>query len=400
MYFNGDERTEECFDTFDQPVDFMKEYFCSYIYQVSEKRINRYKKKAESECVNFLYEKFPDIKKFNLPFYEILIYLILIKLFDSEKDNYAEDFFKIIHDYYLLDKSLKKNKESLLAIEESLYKDTNILKLADFHFENACKRFIARRSYSKDYNESNFMQCLPIEEEDCLSLIEDCLNGFWVDASHYLKGIISVEDDTNHPFRDQISSLENQIKKLEKDNSVLLKKNNEYCMQIQFLKKDIEQIRNYSDNKYEKIISELKRENENYKKKLKTFTKKESISSEEPLPEEKILEKPIPAAMELDTSLNYIFITDPEYRSSKRIEQTFPNSLITKETISYAQTKNVTAVIFLTKNLKHSDYYKSKDFCIDHDIPYIHCVPVNVDSIKEKMLHDLKDIVAVKKGGC
>ena len=399
MYQYGDIKVDKYFDNLESSTDYMGDYLFSYIYEVPEKRINRYKKKAEVECLHYLYESLPGINK-NLSLYQILIELITTAILHPDDDSCVSYLFKMVHDYYISDDFLERNHETLLAMGDIFKEDANYIKLAEFHFENACKRFIARRSCSDNYNLSNFMQCLPKQDEDFLSILEDCLNGLWIDILRCLKDTLSTQKNNTHSFMSQLSAMEEKNKELQDQNAALYKKNDEYCTQIRYLKKDIEQMRNYSDNKYKNIIAELKRENDSYKKKIEAFSKKENPHTEEIIPKEKEEDTPYPEDMEVDTSLNYIFITDPEYRSSKRIEQTFPNSLITKETISYAQTKNVTAVIFLTKNLKHSYYYKSKDFCVDHNIPYIHCVSVNVDSIKEKMLHDLKDIVAVKKGGC
>lgn len=378
----------------------INDYIDSFAFTISSKRLNRFVGKAIPPCETFINEMFPRVDGKTSPLYDSLLDLMGYALLYHEEEKVPLDFSRVINDYAVEDRDFFENVESFLPDDEEHFIQPRFLEIAENEFKMSCQRYIRAKALSGRINESNFMNCVPQKTEDVLLLLTDVINGLWISVINELK-LSSLESSvTDCETENLLFEKEQEIKQLRLEITAVNKEKDNLEKQIRYLKEEKETIRNGLIQRNVKDNEELVKERDFYKRKYESLleTQKEksiekTIKNEEepqiPLQEEN--EK------ELDLTKHYVFVTGPHYLYAKKIENEFPNSVITTIRVERAQVIGADAVVFLTKNLKHSDYYKAKDICKDNNIPYVHTACINIDEIKKAMFDAFKECRLTKE---
>ena len=184
------------------------------------------------------------------------------------------------------------------------------------------------------------------------------------------------QKETHHKLKDankeigalqkENSDLKEQLKELEAENKALYKSPNERTLQE--LENANQKIRHLEALLEKKNQAEAVKESEIQRDDIVRTEKKEAET--------------IPP---VDTSGNYLFICMHEPLAQKIMNE-FPNSSIsTNRKLQDAMAKNLDAVVCITKDAGHAEYYRVKEYCRKQNIPFINCNSVNLDIIKSDM---------------
>ena len=376
------------------------DYIDSFAYGISNKRLNRFVSKAAPPCENFINEVFPRADGKKPPLYVSLLDLIGYAVVYHNEEKTPLDFSRIINEYAVEDEEFFEDVEYFFPDDEELFMQPRFMEIAEKEFKMACRRYIRNKALSGRINDSNFMNCVPQKTEDILQLLTEVINGLWISITNELKywflECISDDCEEDESFFDT----EQEIKDLKQEINAIKKEKENLENQIRFLKVEKETIRNTLFQKNIKDKEELVKERDFYKKKYESLL---SSNKEKPIEKTIINEEkqqiilPAENDEELDLTKHYVFVTGPHYLYAKKIENEFPNSVLTTIRVERAQVIGADAVVFLTKNLKHSDYYKAKDICKDNNIPYVHTACINIDEIKKVMFDAFKECRLAKE---
>lgn len=242
-------------------------------------------------------------------------------------------------------------------------------------------------------------------EADYPYILSDTLSKIYWDIDRYIvniyfdKFIDTAHNKMKEACKQDIIKYQADIDELSKSNLKLSKELDEKNKELSNIlptikkyKKEAEEGNNAQKDMFDSVILDKNKEIKALEKKLQSITDKyirlkESLNEDV---EDEIIDS---ITNNCDTSLNYVFVLHDDWiQLVNQLEKEFPNSKqIGDKDLSIAD--NTKLVIFMTAYMSHRLYYRVKQYCQAHNIPYMHYSSTNIDKLKTEIANKLLNTI-------
>ena len=280
-------------------------------------------------------------------------------MYNSGFDDEIDDIDRIINDYYVT-----------RAVREMLLEKSNFTKL-----------YLSRECVTDDPG-NDLEEIISLYNMDVLCKMYNTLMDLYYQSFSWER-ITGV--DKNTIYRNNLKKLENEIGKLKSKIDSLSKEN------------DSLKISNMKDKN--DAIYEYEAENKRLRKQIAELTEKIGhqafeIDSQNELIDE--LQNKLPDivydVVDIDylKQYKYLFVCNRNDKLLSQFERCFPNSIFMNTPTKDIDLVKCDYIIFITKYISHSIYYKVKQSNVYRDVPNIMCNSTSVKSIMSEMYHCIK----------
>ena len=377
-------------------------FLSSFVYDndFEGKRFTRFMQKTESKLYQFMIEKIPvpELDEFT-DIYAMLKDCICTYIYNAHTNTEPikkGSFLKIFWNYVIDLSDIYALPEEI--IEEVTLGKENIqgyeLPLTEIIMEElkeAAKYYIMLHSISGKITKEIYMKCVPTTAKDCMFIIQICLNRVMLDVERCLRSFLStfardmIHNNTIQKNNAIIQKQETEIEKLKKQLDI----KDAQIHTINQKKEELEKKLLSAD--YKKDYTALYHEKEAIAKKCSQMEEKYQKLKEEINSQQKEVPKIDTPKRKLNKKLKYLFVVNSDIYLAKTIQEVFPNSTIKIKNITTQIIQGMDAVVFITGNIKHSDYYKTRNICKNSNVPYVHSCKLNIEQIITDMEQALKE---------
>lgn len=255
-----------------------------------------------------------------------------------DASKYQEAAEKVCRTYIL------ENLVSILADKSHFYPETSLKAVAQSSVMNmfAEKEAEIQTACSWAYVMMCMIDANRKSVRDLLELVMDAGN---------------VEDAEK-----QMASLAKENKELRGKIDEQKKKNSQKVKELEAQLSEIQTDRDNGKVKYLKeVLEKEKRKNAELEKKVAEYKEfQKAVSQEEPVPD---------VLPEVDMTQRYMFVVQ-DAKMKPKLHEWFPNCVISE---GREVTGGYYMVIFITKSISHTEYFRVKKKCESKNIPYVNC---------------------------